>query len=90
MTYSILFVVEKPSDLGNPEIYQQWDRYNNKIAGIATQYKSLKVLGENVLLLTLQNSLTPLRGLLNAIDDMGYKYTLFDTEILLHEVKAGS
>ena len=37
MTYSILFVVEKPSDLGNPEIYQQWDRYNNKIAGIANK-----------------------------------------------------
>jgi len=85
MAHSILLVVERP-DLSIPENEIKWNACKEKIAKIARQYTNLKVLGENVLLLTLQNSLTALKEALDCLPGMDYKYALFDIDIQWHEV----
>ena len=85
MSYQLLLVVEKP-DLQIPENETKWDDCRKKIANISNRYTNLTVLGENVLLLTLNNSLTNVKDALNRLDGMDYKYALFDTEIQWHEV----
>ncbi|MDL2121949.1 MAG: hypothetical protein LWX51_02450 [Deltaproteobacteria bacterium] len=89
MSYSILLVVERP-DLQIPENEKKWDDCRNKIINISTKYTNLQALGENVLLLTMQNSLKNIRDAVNCLDGMDYKYALFDTEILWHEVSKDS
>ena len=89
MAHSILLVAERP-DLSIPENVTKWEECRKKIANISKRYTNLKVLGENVLLLTLQNSLTSLRDSVNCLEGMDYKYALFDTDILWHEVTKDS
>jgi hypothetical protein len=85
MSYQILLVVERP-DLSDSDNQEKWDDCRKKIANISNRYTNLTVLGENVLLLTLNNSLTNVKDALNRLDGMDYKYALFDTEIQWHEV----
>ena len=84
MNYSILLVVEKP-DLMIPATERKWNDWKDEIKNISKRCKNLTVLGENVLLLSIQNSLTALKESLNHLDSMNYKYAIFDTEIQWHE-----
>jgi hypothetical protein len=85
MSFQLLLVVERP-DLSHPELSGKWDDCIRNIKKTSSQYTNLKVLSENVLLLTLDKTLTSVRDALFHLDGMDYKYALFDTEIQWHEV----
>ena len=85
MSYQLLLVVEQP-DLSYPELSKKWNNCIDNIKNISSQYTNLTVLGENVLLLTLDKTLTSVRDVLFHLDGLDYKYALFDTEIQWNEV----
>jgi hypothetical protein len=85
MSYQLLLVVERP-DLSHPELLEKWNNCIKNIKDTSNKYTNLKVLGENVLLMTLDKTLTSVRDALFHLDGMDYKYALFDTEIQWHEV----
>ncbi|MCK4816071.1 hypothetical protein KA005_09885 [bacterium] len=89
MSYQLLLVVERP-DLSHPELLKKWNNYTDNIKSISNKYTNLKVLSENVLLLTLDKTLTSVRDALFHLNGMDYKYALFDTEIQWHEVSKDS
>lgn len=85
MTYSILLVVEKP-DMENSRNEQLWHECMNKLENIAKQNIDIEILGENVLLLSLNNTLQGVADVLPRILGLKYKYTVLDQEIQWHEV----
>jgi hypothetical protein len=89
MSYQLLLVVERP-DLSHPELSEKWNDCIKNIKKTSNQYTNLTVLGENVLLLTLDKTLTSVRDVLFHLDSMDYRYALFDTEIQWHEVSKDS
>jgi len=85
MSYQLLLVVERP-DLSHPELLKKWDDCIKNIKMTSNQYTNLSALSENVLLLTIDSSLSSVRDALSHLDGLDYKYALFDTEIQWHEV----
>jgi hypothetical protein len=85
MIYSILLIFEKRDTL-NDKNNPRWGDCVTKLANIAEQNKDIQLLGENVLLLPLQNNL---RGIYDAVRSLGglpYKYTILTEELQWHEV----
>jgi len=85
MSYQLLLVVERP-DLSYPELSKKWDDCVKNIKKTSIQYTNLVTLSENVLLLTIDTTLTSVADALSHLDGLDYKYALFDTEIQWHEV----
>ena len=87
MAPSILLVFEKRDTL-NEKNNPRWQDCVTKLANIAEQNKDIQLLGENVLLLPLQNNL---RGIYDAVRNLGslpYKYTILTEELQWHEVSS--
>lgn len=89
MSYQLLLVVEKP-DLSHPELLKKWDDCIKNIEKTAKRYTNLTVLGENVLLITIDGSLNNVADALFHLNEIDYKYALFDTEIQWDEVSKDS
>jgi hypothetical protein len=86
--YSILLVVEKPP-LKEKRNFHEDSRYNDavtRILQLASKNTSIEVLGENVLLIPIDNALEPLSGVIRNLGDVRYKYTIFSEELKWHEV----
>jgi hypothetical protein len=80
MIYSILLVFEKP-DLSNVENRRQWEYCKTKIAGISMQNKEIQVLAENVLLISLQKSLTGISCVAQSLEGLSYKYIILPEDV---------
>jgi len=91
MTHSILLIVEKP-DLSIPENNETWKNWQNKtmLANAYKQDTTIKVLSETVVLITLNRALPKIGAIFACLDNMDYKYALFDTDILWVEAKKDS
>ena len=91
MAHSILLVVEKPN-LSIRENNETWNNWQKKtiLANAAKQETNLQVLSENVVLLTIDGALPKIGAILACLDDMDYKYALFDRDIEWVEAKKDS
>jgi hypothetical protein len=85
MSYSILLVVKKPS-LDNTGSENQWIGYRRNLEGLAGNNKAIEILGENILLLPLDQDLSVLSKIHGALMGLPYKYTIFDEDIRWVEV----
>lgn len=85
MAHSILLVFERP-DTGRPvEDERQWEGCAMNMGNIARQSRDIEILGENVLLLSLQ---TDLKGVVDVVSNslgLKYRYAIFDQEIEWHK-----
>jgi len=87
--HSILLVVEKPDSKG-PEKrnHQKADRYETAVKalqGLISKNKNIEPLGENVLLISIDNVLEPLAEAIHNLFEVPYKYTIFDEELKWNE-----
>lgn len=86
MSHSILLVVPKPDD-NDYKAIERWEGCAANLKIQANKNKDIQILGENVVLISLQNRLEPLSEVLHKdILGLPYKYTIFDEEIQWHEV----
>jgi hypothetical protein len=85
MVHLILLVVSKP-DSGDYKDEQRWKGCATNLKDRASKNKDIQMLGENVVLISLQNGLDLLSEVcLKDILDLPYTYTVFDEEIEWHE-----
>jgi broad specificity phosphatase PhoE len=80
MTYSILLVVPMPDKKEDHQAYARWKECAEHLKEQTKQNKGLQILGENVVLISLQSSLRTLCSVLQGIP-LNYKYAIFDEEI---------
>jgi hypothetical protein len=88
--YSILLVVEMPAlhDSAKPN-FREEDRYRTTISNLLELRKrstNIETLGENVLLISIDNTLEPLSEVIRNLSEIPYRYTIFDEELKWHEV----
>ena len=80
--YSILLVVQMPDKSQNADLYAKWKGFPGKIRENITPSKSLQLLGESVLLISLNDDLRTLCSVVELIpEDLNYKYAIFDEAI---------
>ena len=85
MNYSILLVVEKP-DLSNVENEQLWKSCKTNLLTLSKQNKGFRLLGENVVLIPINNELCGLSKVLPSVCKLGYSYLILNEEISWHKV----
>jgi hypothetical protein len=86
MTYSILLVVPKP-DGTDDETLRKWGAAIDHISDIIQRNKEIQALGENVLLIPLDNTLDALGEAIRRMKDVDYKYLILEQEeIVWHQV----
>lgn len=90
MSYAILLVVEKPPKT-DPEHrnHEEHDNYDNAIKGIrglTSTDKSLQALGENVLLISLDDTLNTLSEAIRMIHPAPYRFAIFPEDICWQKV----
>lgn len=85
MTHSILLVVPKPNT-GNYKDEQKWAVCIKNLPNLTTRNKDIEVLGENVLLLPLDQNLDAVSEIVPQLVGLPYKYIIFDEQIEWHEV----
>ena len=83
--HHILLVVPK-SDTNDYEYQRRWEGCTANLKNIASKSKEIQMLGENVALLSLQNTLDVLAEVVRNILGLSYKYLILDEEIEWHEV----
>jgi len=89
--HSILLVVEKPA-LKEKRNFHEDSRYSDavsKILELTKQNTSIEVLGENVLLIPIDNTLEPLSEVVRNLGQVPYKYIIFDEDLKWHLGKGG-
>lgn len=85
--YQLLLIVEKP-DINISANEYRWGKFLKSVRSASTQGKGLQTLSENVLLLTLHSNLSKIGDVLSCLNGLTYRYALFDSEIVWHEVRA--
>ena len=83
MAYSILLAFEKP-DLSSPENEGKWEKFLRILEGISKQNKGCLLLGENVLLLSLNENLQGISDAVHYSSDLSYSYTILTEPIEWH------
>ena len=84
--YSILLVVEKPNK-ESAFHKSPYDNWRSMITNLRNKHIDIEVFAENVILLPLNQNLTPLGEILEALHGLTYKYSIFDEEIKWCEVE---
>lgn len=84
MSHSILLVVPMP-DEKNVIACQLWGNLPSIVAKIAKQNKGIQFLGRNVILIDIDKHLSELVGIVYALNDLHYMYTILDEEMSWHE-----
>ncbi len=82
---TIIFAVEKP----NTDIYQneqKWRGATANLSALASKNTDIQLLGENVLLISLENNLNGLAEVTREILGLGYKYLILSEETKWIEV----
>ena len=80
MTYTILVDIPKPDKATDAVAYATWLECGRILRNEANQNKDLEILGENVLLITLQSNLRALHSVLGDIP-LKYRYAILKEEI---------
>ena len=81
----IIFAVEKP----NTDIYQneqKWRAVTANLSALDSKNTDIQLLGENVLLISLDNNLNGLADVTREILGLGYKYQVLSENIMWTEV----
>ncbi len=82
----IIFVVEKPKT-GKHQDEQRWSGCSANLSALATKNKDIQLLGENVLLISLENNLNVMAEVIREILGLGYKYQVLNENIKWTEVE---
>lgn len=85
MKHSILLAVSKP-DKKDEWNHKLWLSLTTKLLELSNKQTDFELLGENVLLIRLNNNLNSLVEILSEMGTLGYRYVIFDEEIQWHEV----
>jgi len=81
----IIFAVEKP----NVEVYEVERRWNgciSNLSALASKNKDIQLLGDSVLLISLDNNLDGIAKVVPEILGLGYKYLILNEDIKWIEV----
>jgi len=80
--HSILLVVESPpSKIPGERDHSKADRYDSAVKALQepiSKNTNIEVLGENVLLISIDSTLEPLSEVIRNLSEVPYKYTIFD------------
>ena len=81
----IIFVVEKPDfDTLNNE--QLWNGCTSSLSHLTKQNKDIQLLGENVLLISLDKDLSGLVKVVHATNGLRYKYQVLNEDLVFRKV----
>lgn len=82
---TIIFAVEKPS-FDNYQNERRWIGCSANLIDLAANNTDVQLLGENVLLISLDNNLRGLADVIQKISGLDYKYIILNEDIKLIEV----
>jgi len=85
MNHSILLIVPKPDKTKLSEC-QSWEDLATTLSGLATKNKGIESLGENVVLIQIEDALDVLVKVVSEFGKLGYRYLIFDEEMKVSEV----
>jgi len=87
MTHSILLIVSKPDKTKQLE-HQSWEDLPTTLSELATKNKGIEILGQNVLLIRIEETLDVLVKAVSEFHKfhLGYNYLIFDEEMKVSEV----
>ena len=80
-----IFAVEKP-DFSDYQNEQKWRGCSANLSNLATKDTDIQLLGESVLLISLDNNLNGLAEVTREILGLGYKYQVLSEDIKWIEV----
>jgi len=81
----IIFAVEKPK-IDSHQNEQRWRGCSANLAALAAKNTDIQLLGENVLLISIDNNLNGLAKIIEEILGLGYKYHILSEDIKWTEV----
>ena len=81
MSFSILLVFEKP-DSSDLAAVENWQRLSNKLQGVANNNKGTQLLGENCLLLPIDQGLEVFYDVVLCTRGVPYRYTTIPNEAI--------
>lgn len=81
----IIFAVEKPNTSSHQND-QKWRGCSANLEILVTKNTDIQLLGENVLLISLENNLNGLAEVTREILGLGYKYLILNEEVKWIEV----
>lgn len=82
----IIFAVEKPK-ADTYENEQRWRGCTTNLSALANKNTDIQLLGENVLLISLENNLNGLAEVIREILGLEYKYQVLNEDIKWTEAK---
>lgn len=75
----LIFAVEKPKN-DSHQNDQRWRGCSANLSVLANKNKDIQQLGENVLLISLDNNLDGIAKVIDEILGLGYKYTILNED----------